>query len=361
MVHTPDPMSETILSRPTTAILKVIDKFSTLGSRGHSSKSETSSVLSIKEPLEDKPNYGSYSANKLQSKLNKILKIENKLRSHEKDLVVDLLNWAKTVPSESCESVIKNFANLYSVKGFAAASTMDNLFKIKSSLASVEQREKKTRESCETNIKLLKELKDYESKFGSGSNRSQMIREKIESNSINLETAEMQFVRSISTELKEALFEYVLSLQDLSKRIDNATTDYSMNIVNTEIDNSSGPKSKLLHMARKELGIPSTIPKPISEGNRMYVMRNCNFKGHNKETHLIDEFGYSLCVECQKNRASNTNSANTQNSNIPYESSVESGQKVNEINNPSRIPADDIKQTYHYRDGSFNNNNDQWN
>ncbi|KAK6463332.1 hypothetical protein DFJ63DRAFT_312649 [Scheffersomyces coipomensis] len=366
-----DSIADTFITRPTTALQKVIDKFSTLGARSQSSKSEKSSTISSKDVYEDKSNYGSISASKLQAKFGKVLKIEQKLRNIERDLIVDLLSWAKDLPSDSCESMIKNFATLSSIKSSATVLTMDNLDKIKSSLASVEQRERKRRDAIDNNVKLLKELKDYEARFGSGSNRSQMIREKIESNSINLETAEMQFVRSISTELKESLLDYVISLQVLAKKVDDSCIEYSMSIINTDMEHDSGPNSKRLHIKLKELGIhTSSIPKQVSEGNRIYVLKNSSFKSPIKESpQPIDDLGYALCAECHKmknyERSSNHPSANTQNSNSPLDSTTSEQPShkinVNGINNPSRISTDDgIKPHFQFRDNTYVGS-DNWN
>lgn len=216
------------LSRPTTAISRVLDKFTAVS--GISLSLASSNIDRAAKSAKQLP----IMAYSLQAKISKVIKLEQKSKRIKLELVEDFRSWASTIPNPDCEAMISEFATLFLTQTDTTTSICEKLDILKLNLTDVHEREKKQRDLYNNKTKLLRLLKESEVKFGPGASGSTLIKEKLEENVCNLEVVELQYIRSINKNLKDSLIEYLICLQTVAAILQEATQEYYGTLITLE-------------------------------------------------------------------------------------------------------------------------------
>ncbi|KAK6454072.1 uncharacterized protein RJT20DRAFT_137546 [Scheffersomyces xylosifermentans] len=351
-------MSESAISRPTTALMKVIDKFSYLSGLKLPASSSPSSAILLDGNEDKNVAPTNQSAQQLEGKIAKILKIDKKLHGFKTELAGDFINWANSIPSKESQMLIKEFAALLLTQESANTVISDKLEKVKISLSLISEREKRRKESLSDNIKLTKEHKENETRFGSNASSSTLISEKLEINGRIINLGEEQFIRAISNELREAIIEYLNALSASTKRIEEATSNYSKFLSDLDpyqVYLHSSPKkyqgspvhrSGAVYSSAMSYGSPN---KPKSEPftnreNRSKVLDNQYYEGKSSPCDECRGANHSrMVVQC------NHQSKPGDDQNNPTETAVMPPppipQRGTQNIGPSRISSEDMRST----------------
>lgn len=215
-----------LASRPTTALSRVLDKFSTVSGinlthplHGISANTNLTADRNSKSPAP-------VMAYALQAKIGKIIKAETKSKNLKALLINDLRVWSSLIPNVECETTINEFASLLLSETDAATTVIEKLDQMRLNLVDVHEREKKKHDLSISKDKLLRQLKDLESKYGAAASGSTLIKEKLEETVCSLEVVELQYLRSINRNLKESMIDYLICLQAVAATLSSATLDY---------------------------------------------------------------------------------------------------------------------------------------
>lgn len=353
-------------ARPTTALMKVIDKFSAISGFGNSqpNSNELTTALGSGTIKDKKQNH--ISAYQLQHKVGKIAKIESKLMSLQADLTNDLIDWASDIPNSDSEKMVKKFSSLISIQKESNAMIIEKLDKLKLNLAFVNEREKKQNDLISMKAKILKQLRDSEVKYGPNSSATTLLRERLEENICNLGVVEIQYIRSISKNLKESLIDYLYALQAVSSNLSDATNDYFEVLLameaNAEMGRNSprkvGNQSLLMPgfaNSRKDYnsevfgGIHKTSNdveyEPLKNDIGSEIQSgSVEGAGYNSATSKV----YTLCNDCLKNNK--TNDLNNFCTHRENDLAANNATKINLRPEPSKITSDiqgyEIKDAY---------------
>lgn len=367
--YNPESFSDSYMVRPTTAFLKMFDKFASLSTFGGNNR--TPGNMSGASNNKEKKPYNIL-ASQLQGKIGKITRLEHKLMNLQNELADDLVDWASNIPNPDSEVMVKKFSSLVSVQRDSEAIVTDKLEKLKLNLAFVNEREKKQLDLLHSKHKILKNLRESEVKYGPNASSTTLLKEKLEENICNLGVVEIQFIRSINKNLKEALIDYLYALQAVSSNLSEVTNEYYEVLLSLE-SNSEGVRSSPRKVANTGIGI-GLNPKKDFQYNASNYFGNLtksasepeysnNSKNDTPQDYVVgnspirmtsrvleDHKNYSICAECSKNnkypnRLITPCTHNSRNSNI------ETSKRG--IGSPTRIVQDslgvqgfDIKDTY---------------
>ena len=205
--------------RLATALQKVLDMFTSLSGLGAAAvlPLHNDDCTITNEAPTNKVN--KVSAQSLQLKVNKLLKLNNTTRKYELALTNDIALWLDSILNQECSQFIKDFNQLLLSQLFANTQLTQRMEKIKLSLSFVNERERKQQNLLATRYKLEKQFRDSRNKYGPDASSTILIKEKLEEIECNLQVVEQQYIRSILNDLRESLMEYIYTLNAASRKL----------------------------------------------------------------------------------------------------------------------------------------------
>lgn len=304
------------MARPTTAFMKVFDKFSAISGFGTGTvNNEGVSALSSTNNKERKPNQ--VLASQLQNKISKISRLETRLMSLQGELANDLIDWGSNIPNPDSERMVKNFSFLLAVQKESNITIIEKLDKLKLNLAFVNEREKKQNDLLAAKTKLLKQLRYSEGKYGPNASSTTLLKERLEENVCNLGVVEIQYIRSITKNLKDALIDYLYALQSVSANLSDATNDYYEVLLSLESSadmNRNSPRKTVTQGAvglnnRKEFNYNSSNSFGVlskSANDEYNHIKNNEYQGGSSpvrmSSHVLQDYqNHPHCADCIKN------------------------------------------------------------
>lgn len=309
---------DSFMIRPTTAFMKVFDKFSAISGFGTLSGSTSDNMNNFTTASNKEKKQNHVLAAQLQNKIGKISRLESKLMSLQDSLTNDLLDWGSGIPNPDSERMVKNFSLLLAAQKDSGVLIIEKLDKLKLNLAFVNEREKKQNDLLAAKTKILKQLRYSEVKYGPNASSTTLLKEKLEENVCNLGVVEIQYIRAITKNLKDALVDYLYALQSVSTSIGDATNDYYEILLSLESSPDlarNSPKKISNGMAgvglqsRKDLNFNSSnsfglLSKSANEGDYS-LSKNNHYPEGNSPIRMNSNVGenyqnYSNCVECLK-------------------------------------------------------------
>lgn len=315
-------MSDLHVTRPSTAFLKIIDKFASFSGIGNIAPTLISSGInrtSIKNDIKIKK-VSNVLASQLQNKIAKMIKVKNKLILLQSEFSNDLTSWSCTIPNLESEIMIKEFATLFTAQKFSDTSIVEKLEKLKLNLSFINEREKKQKNLIFAKHKLIKQLRDSQAKYGPNASSTTLLTERLEENVCNLEVVENQYIRAITNNLKESLIDYLIDLLSNVKKLDEAGSEYFQCLANLESDSEFHKKkdpykSTVCESNDKDAFSPlSSIfngvdrsefdngkrPKVISP-NKDFTNHDINFgKKQFRKLHSNETENHLHCSDCKK-------------------------------------------------------------
>lgn len=313
-------MSDSFMVRPTTAFMKVFDKFSAISGFGNTSGNNTDNINSFANSASKDKKQNNVLASQLQNKIGKISRLENRLMSLQDSLTSDLIDWGSGIPNPDSERMVKNFSLLLAAQKDSSVLIIEKLDKLKLNLAFVNEREKKQNDLIAAKTKILKQLRYSEVKYGPNASSTTLLKEKLEENVCNLGVVEIQYIRAITKNLKDALIDYLYALQSVSANISDATNDYYEVLLSLEsghdlarnsprkIGNGMGIGVGLNN--RKDLNFNTSnsyglLSKSANDADYS-LPKNSDFQERNSPirmtSQVVEDYqNYTNCVECQKN------------------------------------------------------------
>lgn len=313
-------MSDSFMVRPTTAFMKVFDKFSAISGFGNTSGNNTDNINSFANSASKDKKQNNVLASQLQNKIGKISRLENRLMSLQDSLTSDLIDWGSGIPNPDSERMVKNFSLLLAAQKDSSVLIIEKLDKLKLNLAFVNEREKKQNDLIAAKTKILKQLRYSEVKYGPNASSTTLLKEKLEENVCNLGVVEIQYIRAITKNLKDALIDYLYALQSVSANISEATNDYYEVLLSLEsghdlarnsprkIGNGVGIGVGLNN--RKDLNFNTSnsyglLSKSANDADYS-LPKNSDFQERNSPirmtSQVVEDYqNYTNCVECQKN------------------------------------------------------------
>ncbi|KAI5953447.1 hypothetical protein KGF54_002819 [Candida jiufengensis] len=226
--------------RPSTALHRVIEKVVSISGFGVSTNSQSQPI----DPTltEDNSNkLSKITSSTIHQKFSKLIKFNNKSRNLEKKLINDIYSWVDTIPNQECSQIIKDFNHVFGLQSVNNTELNERLDKIKISLNSVNEREKKQKILLAAKFKTEKLLKENQSKYGPKASSTTLTNEKLENIECSLQVIEQQFLRSISTDLKETLIDYIIALHKTSRKLQDYTDELIQHLNNIEDNNGGSP------------------------------------------------------------------------------------------------------------------------
>lgn len=269
-------ISESFISRPATAILKVFDRFSSMsGLRANSPASKNPYTFIINK---DK-SLGNITAYNLQTRMDKIIRLNNKLAVQQLELFNELMIWASDIPDADCETFVKEFSTLVSTQHECNITLNEKIEKLKFSFKLVNKRERKLKDLNASRLKIIKGLRDNEVKYGPNASSTTFLGEKLEETMWNLDVLEQQYIRSISKDLKDSLIDYSSTLQSVAANITDSTKTYYSYLYNLEAVaelNKNSPKKFFnpigpgMKRSDNQVSSPKYSPKKFFNGPSLY-------------------------------------------------------------------------------------------
>ncbi|CUM46500.1 uncharacterized protein AC631_03801 [Debaryomyces fabryi] len=309
-------MSDSFMVRPTTAFMKVFDKFSAISGFGNTSGNNVDNINSFTSGANKDKKQNNILAAQLQSKIGKISRLENRLMSLQDSLTNDLIDWGSGIPNPDSERMVKNFSMLLAAQKDSSVLIIEKLDKLKLNLAFVNEREKKQNDLLAAKTKILKQLRYSEVKYGPNASSTTLLKEKLEENVCNLGVVEIQYIRAITKNLKDALIDYLYALQSVSANISDATNDYYEILLSLESGQDLARNSPrkigngMSGLNRKDLNFNTSnsyglLSKSANEVD-YNLPKNSGFQERNSPIRMTSQVAddyqnYSNCVECQKN------------------------------------------------------------
>lgn len=290
-------LAETYLSRPTTALQRIVEKISTfrLGPQD--------STLSSVYP-NDKRDYPSLVG--LAEKLFKLVKLmiskRNKFVEQQLDVSTHARDWSVFIDHGPCCVLIKEFGVLHNHERFFSQALLDKMENVKVILREISQREKQFMASLKEKQKLMKVMRDTEQKFGKNSSTTTSVAEKLEVLSLNIEVMRQQRVRAISTDLKESFLDYTYTLLISSKYLQDIANDF-MSAVNAEAWEQDSGKGTGSSPPQKENNVLTTGTYNIKDAQEL---SNSLDRGRTKKR-ILQNTGNQpqRCPHCEYNTQGN--------------------------------------------------------
>lgn len=221
--YTPTAGNPTVLNRPATSFLRVLERIPGLG---QFSTGPESASISGEEVFQQKAAKKSVLALTLQTRVTKIIRHEQKSLTLLTGLIGEFNDWAVQLSSNESLVMVSEFALLLQTQKLVDHRLVQRLDKLKLYLAQVHERERKLDELLTTQAKLLKQIKDSQSKYGVNASHTHLLQELLEENIYNKEVVEMQLSRLITTNLKEAFNDYALCSQYCTNDIVSAVNKF---------------------------------------------------------------------------------------------------------------------------------------
>lgn len=351
-------LTESMMGCPPTALMKVFDKFCSIKGFKNNSTSRDDFVGNLYSGgLREKASQ--ILASQLQSKIGKISKLENKLMALNSELASDLVNWASNIPNYESEKMVKSFGVLLAAQKDSDAIVHEKLNKLKLNLSYVNEREKKQNDLITSKNKLFKQLKDSEARHGPNSSTTTLLRERLEENVCNLGVVEIQYIRSIARNLKEALIDYLFALQSTSATLNEATNEYYEILLSLETE------ANRQHTKRESLGSrknPHSSASPY--GNVAKSPSDLDIEhGHAgsrvDSLVLADNKSYGVCSDCMKPTHANGSRIPTRGAQGSRHSEIPNGRPPVHPASPTKIRQDNL----HFQGFEFKENygsNENW-
>ncbi|KAI5960409.1 uncharacterized protein KGF55_004701 [Candida pseudojiufengensis] len=295
--------------RPATALHRVIEKVVSISGFGVPSNPQPQPIESL---TDDKTNKISrITSSTIHSKFSKLIRSNNKSRNFEKKLINDIYSWSDTIPNQECSQIIKDFNQIFTLQSLTNLELNEKLEKIKISLNSVNEREKKQKQLLNNKFKTEKILKDNQTRYGPKASSTTLTNEKLENIECSLQVIEQQFLRSISNDLKESLIDYIIMLNKTSRKLQDFSDDLIQHLNNLEESNANGGSMIENEIARIS---PNKYSRYATNGNNNGLKRKIpNFyddehhqQSQSKDSEPIKLKNYDLptpqstCAECKK-------------------------------------------------------------
>lgn len=232
------------MERPSSAIHKVIDKFSALSGLG-SASIDTASPLDIPKHMIDQEGSASNKngAKNVHQALTKVIKEQQKMGKPEADFNRGLLTWGDSINDYMCRTSLREMVQLLSSQRRSELILNKCRENIRMQLNIVVEKEKEKNRLLEVRIKTLDDLKKCNSNHGDNSTNARTQRDKLEVANCNLQVIENQYIRAIAVGLKLALVEYCMTLESITSSLNNETKECCNAIKAAELESDFSKNS----------------------------------------------------------------------------------------------------------------------
>lgn len=273
--------------KPATTLVRVLERFSSM-----------SGIISNGPSKKDPDTKSRVLASNIQAKVTKMVKFHRRLEVQQADTAQSLTNWAADLPHLSSREMIKAFANIIMAQRAGSMAVAGKLEQLQASFSLVNDREKKLGCLVQTRAKLVKTLKDYETRYGANASCTTLMKEKLEEIQCNLEVVEIQCIRSLSHELKDTFADYLLAIQSFTTLLSNSTSSYYECLVDFQKDDKL---SEALNLSANN-----------SEANRLLASGDYKAKPSPSCSQCYREFGITTGCAHDSSRNAYPNEVNKQ-------------------------------------------------
>lgn len=208
-------------SRPVTAFRKAIQRtMSTFPGFAPQGASPVSDI----EPAESAHHSLAYS---LQKRLTRLIKQENKLAKTLQAFCDDFASWANKLPLRRSQELVKGVSLVFRERNRGNNIVALEFEKLKVSLAMVHEREKKEMELRKLELKLIRSISESGVKYGKNSSSTTMLQERLEETRCSMAVVQSQLIRSVDSELKEAITSFIDLIRSNSVDMSAAASSFS--------------------------------------------------------------------------------------------------------------------------------------
>lgn len=215
----------TLEDKPASTLIRVLERFSSM-----------SGIVTSSHFKKDPDAKTRVQASEIQAKMNKMVKFHRRLETQQAATAQALSTWAADLPHLNSRQMNREFASILLTQRAGSISVSEKLERLKDSFSLVNDREKKLNDLAAARTKLMKSVKDSETKYGANASCTTMLREKLEEVQCNLEVVEIQCIRSLSHELKDTLGEYLAAIQNYQARLASASETYCECLISFQKD-----------------------------------------------------------------------------------------------------------------------------
>lgn len=271
------------------------------------------------------------------SKLDKLIKFQRRGIAIQEDLIRELDHWSENIPNDTGKTVLNELSNCLELQRQLEDELLHRKENLRLQLVGVQKRESKAISLKQKYNKLYTLLREQESKNGETSYTS-LTRENLEELGASVAIVEEQYLRSVNTQLRTSIMDYMISLSSNCQKL-KILTDQILATVSTlrlpttkstdsRIKNQDSPKYRhadaiQLEVSRKTSSseVPNAhvsnqrVNSPPSSSGYVDILRN----HFNKKKPMIaipenNEENRSKCTNCNNAiiRASFINSKSNQ-------------------------------------------------
>ena len=215
----------TLEGKPASTLIRVLERFSSM-----------SGIVTSSHFKKDPEAKTRVLASEIQAKMNKMVKFHRRLEAQQADTAQSLNNWAADLPHLNSRQMIQEFASILLTQRAGSITLSEKLERLKDSFSLVNDRERKLNDLAAARTKLLKNVKDSETKYGVNASCTTLLKEKLEEVQCNLEVVEIQCIRSLSHELKDTFAEYLIAIQNYHARLSDASEAYYACLISFQKD-----------------------------------------------------------------------------------------------------------------------------
>lgn len=232
----------------------------------------------------------------IHGKIFRMAKCSRKLEASQAETAATMTTWAADLPHLNSRQMVRDLANVMLTQRAGSVTVGEKLGRLGDSFSLVNDRERKLSDLEANRVKLVKSVKEAETKYGAGASCTTLLREKLEEVQCNLEVVEIQCIRALSHELRTSFLAYLASVQAYASHLGRvAEASYDTLVALEKDERLDGRISDTSARARsspacsqcfRELGIMAGC---VHDTGYSGSMRESNAQGELHERHENNE------------------------------------------------------------------------
>lgn len=206
---TPEIVSVSAL-RSQSAFMRLVDKLN--GMVGIQPTVETAETIEMQ-----KPRFPKISAASVGLRISKYVRQQSRAMEELQAILVELDQWLGTVLSIEHRHMISLFCLMAKAQRQAEIDLVNQWLNVKMQLATISEREQTLRDLVTRRARLIKTLRECETKLGPHAKKLYTLCDLLEVNYHNIVIVDLQFQRSVARCLRQALEQYTVFVEDKNK------------------------------------------------------------------------------------------------------------------------------------------------